>query len=1003
MTLPAGIRPVERVWPVRILAALVGCAILLAFFYPALARYGSAYYAPAGITQTHSLTRMETGVVPENELLSDVAVQMHPWLMFNKSELAAGRLPLWNPYNGGGSPHLANGQSAVFSPFSLPFYAMPFRAALLVTAALKLAVLGLFTYLFLRRLGLFAIPSGFGALTFAFSGHNLLLLGYPHVAAAAVLPAGLYFIEVAFQRFDSDKRPAPWALAGLCLTMATGLLAGQPEPCFFAMAMLGLYTVARGVVSWRRAGGTWQVARSLVPGMLHILAAALIAIGLGAFQTVPFLEYMFNSRLFEQRSAIQTPLLSLTWPLHFFPNLLGNPSESSHYLHPAVPPPNFETANLVYAGAMALLLAAVSLVFARRNWAHGFFAFVALLWLAYGYDILGTGRLLGMIPGLHIAPINRSQILWLFAVACCAAFGLQNALSAERRRVGVCVFAVALGFGALLVFRQAAIDLLPRAHTFINQLMGQRQFDAGESTRAARAHMDEMSVIFGLGVLMAGALWIAPRGMVRVSLALGLMVFGYLGTGNLFKEYNPLCENRHFYPVTESVQQLQKHVGSDRLVIIGQDTLPPDTNMVYGLSMISSYDGLWVGRYDRLFRAMFGESTNWRNIEYGTTRGLRLFGADWVLSKDEWIPIGTLLPGVRRSFDPLFKLGELRPGVQVRQSFTVAMPRLQAIQIFATTEGREVDSVISWTLEDRDSREVIANGIVQCSELTSAPDEMKPAILRLDAPYNPKRRAMLLRLSADVTTPKNAISLWASRGLAPEIDAALWRTSQLRDLRPAAAIHDKPQHPELSDWYLERGNTGLEGTLCMDLSSSLSDFQVVESLAPFDLFRFKRGLGRWHAVSDALFAKSEESAFALVQHPGLDVGRTVVLEGVDGTEVEEETSDFHEDSPVEVLRDLPTSQRLFIERQRPGWLVLTQPWYPGWYAHVNGVSRPILRANYAFGAVRLDAGSNLVELDYRPRSFRFGLWITLLSFLAGAGLFSWLTIVPRLRSRSVAA
>src|SRR5687767_9721188 len=123
-----GVPPVARKWLHGLAAALACCAVLLAFFQPALSRYSTAYYSPADISQTFSLTRVENGHVPENELLSDLAVQMQPWLMFNKSELAAGRLPLWNPYNGGGTPHLANGQSAVFSPFSLPFYVLPFRA-----------------------------------------------------------------------------------------------------------------------------------------------------------------------------------------------------------------------------------------------------------------------------------------------------------------------------------------------------------------------------------------------------------------------------------------------------------------------------------------------------------------------------------------------------------------------------------------------------------------------------------------------------------------------------------------------------------------------------------------------------------------------------------------------------------------------------------------------------------------------------------------------------------
>src|ERR1019366_8156079 len=50
------------------------------------------------------------------------------------------RSPLWNPYIMGGRPFLANSESAVFSPFSVPAYVLPFWKSLAFIAALKLFV-----------------------------------------------------------------------------------------------------------------------------------------------------------------------------------------------------------------------------------------------------------------------------------------------------------------------------------------------------------------------------------------------------------------------------------------------------------------------------------------------------------------------------------------------------------------------------------------------------------------------------------------------------------------------------------------------------------------------------------------------------------------------------------------------------------------------------------------------------------------------------------------------
>jgi hypothetical protein len=54
--------------------------------------------------------------------MGDPAVDYLPWLQLSWESLRAGKIPLWNPYNGGGVPHLGNYVSAVLSPYSLPFY-----------------------------------------------------------------------------------------------------------------------------------------------------------------------------------------------------------------------------------------------------------------------------------------------------------------------------------------------------------------------------------------------------------------------------------------------------------------------------------------------------------------------------------------------------------------------------------------------------------------------------------------------------------------------------------------------------------------------------------------------------------------------------------------------------------------------------------------------------------------------------------------------------------------
>ncbi|MEO6710429.1 MAG: YfhO family protein, partial [Planctomycetota bacterium] len=93
---------------------------------------------------------------------------------------------------------------------------------------------------------------------------------------------------------------------------------------------------------------------------------------------------------------------------------------------------------------------------------------------------------------------------------------------------------------------------------------------------------------------------------------------------------------------------------------------------------------------------------------------------------------------------------------------------------------------------------------------------------------------------------------------------------------------------------------------------------------------------------------------------------------------------------VQVLHDDPEHADLHVVRDTPGYLVLRRTYFPGWEARLNGKLVPVLRADYAFCAIELSAGESRVEFDYRPASFRMGLWIAGLAPLLG-GLLLWLT------------
>jgi hypothetical protein len=70
---------------------------------------------------------------------------------------------------------------------------------------------------------------------------------------------------------------------------------------------------------------------------------------------------------------------------------------------------------------------------------------------------------------------------------------------------------------------------------------------------------------------------------------------------------------------------------------------------------------------------------------------------------------------------------------------------------------------------------------------------------------------------------------------------------------------------------------------------------------------------------------------------------------------------------------------------KPALLVLTDTWYPGWTARVDGREARLWRANHAFRAVRVSPGEDLVEFRYEPAWLTLGMTISGVS-LAGVAI-----------------
>ena len=69
-----------------------------------------------------------------------------------------------------------------------------------------------------------------------------------------------------------------------------------------------------------------------------------------------------------------------------------------------------------------------------------------------------------------------------------------------------------------------------------------------------------------------------------------------------------------------------------------------------------------------------------------------------------------------------------------------------------------------------------------------------------------------------------------------------------------------------------------------------------------------------------------------------------------------------------------------VQSASGGVLVLSELFYPGWEARVNGVSEPISEVDGGLRGIPIPAGESQVRVDYAPQTVRLGGILSGLTF-----------------------
>jgi len=166
-------------------------------------------------------------------------------------------------------------------------------------------------------------------------------------------------------------------------------------------------------------------------------------------------------------------------------------------------------------------------------------------------------------------------------------------------------------------------------------------------------------------------------------------------------------------------------------------------------------------------------------------------------------------------------------------------------------------------------------------------------------------------------------------------------------------------------------------------------YAIVEAPDGYKMLAADNYQPRAMILRDMIFTPSYQDHLQILKNPVFDPQKKVLLEDSARGAVEHIAQT---DSMVQGWVDIEhySPNRLLIRAEAPagGILLLSELYYPGWKAYVDGTSVPILRADYLLRAIPLGPGKHSIEVVYRPISFLVGSGISLFALLIL--LFLWI-------------
>jgi len=843
----------------------------------------------------------------------------------------------------------------------------------MVITTYHVALIG--AYLYARRIGCNRIGSMIAGIAFAFGGYMTAHLGHTNrIAAAAWLPWILLAVEELYQ--NPRWR---WVALGASF-VALQLLAGEPQMNCYTAIVAGSY----GLFSLKMREERERRGLFLFGAVAMSVCGALLS----AIQLLPDYELL---RQGERAGLTYQYFASVSFPPQhlfqiIFPYFFGGGGLSPYKILYWGNSNTTETAS--YVGMLAMIFGLIALIgqFTQKRhnrlvWFWGGCAAVAMF-LAFGYYMpLSIHRVLYHVPVYNLFRASGRHLLeFNFALGVLAGLGVtwvsQNKGEFVWRAIRAGAGLMALIVGVTAIVYRFFVDYLAMD---LPVSVGAKSFSNPEFV---------IPVVFFVLSVLAVILYALCRERSAIlknvtQTAMVAMFFADIASFGFFYEWHVLPSNLPERladtPTVKYIKEHESDLNSFRVIshssqLHGRnyDLLDvPNISIPRGLQSANGYDPVYLLRYKDLAGDMslagdvrdlnsFGlddQSFNLLNVKYLLFEELDSSGGAASVERD----------GVRFLSSPLNLL--LEPGKQVSFKANATATELAIISTMGMASHVPNDApVVTINLYTKDGR--VIERQLRAGQHTSE--------MTYDQKY---ARSSIKHNRAPVAESVSGDGYDAHFYLArlpferSEIERVVFKY-ELEDARVSflrASFHDAESGQSTA--------ISAVGVLA-DRWRKLSQFGEVE------VYENTKALPRaWFARRATI--ESSADALRIIKTGKMkdgapfDPSETVLFEKEDFDDREFVPPQIGDPANAEakVTRYEPQRIELRTRNSQPGFLVLSEIYYRGWEARIDGRRAPVERVNYLLRGLAVPAGDHHIEFVFRQSSFLAGAVLSLFGVL----------------------